>query len=730
MMRTGVNAKDKSMSNERSVLRIGMYRLGKTLGVGSFGKVKVAEHEVTGHKVAIKILNRSKIKALPRMDEKIQREIQMLKFLRHSHIIKLYEVIETASDIFMIMEYVSGGELFDYIVSHGKLSEDDARRFFQQIISGVDYCHRHRIVHRDLKPENLLLDDSHQNVKIADFGLSNFMQDGDFLTTSCGSPNYAAPEVISGHCGVILYALVCARLPFDDEHIPNLFKKIRLGAYTIPSHVTPGCRSLIMSMLNVDALARATIEDIKAHPWYQVNLPEYLKYTPVKITLAREEDIEEDVLQEILTKFEMTREAAIPLLLEASLEEDAGSSAQGNDIMVAYHLIHDARRMYEYKAFAPGDYETEDLDVFMRPTPYGAALFSPPPLPSPFASAAAVGASPMGLTSPPLAPAVNGEKAKLLESSRKEAKKWYLGIVSSKHPREIMRHVLFALKATGFEWKQVSTYQVRCRQVGNFDDASEEAESDRERGIFSSSSGEDLTHHRISSAFTSPRGDVAPGGGGVGDSTPTPPGNKGRRRERSASSRERSISPPNRRGSSPGREIIALDGSGSGGGGGSGRERRASGESERGSIMAAMMAMMGSRDKTTSTMRKSDTSDAAAADEEEGERESTARRRSEDGVVSSSSSSSSTTTTPVRRGRSATTNVERRGSLSASGATTTEAAAASSKRVKLSIQLFKLTSGRYLLDFKKLGGDTFGFFNCCSDLLVHLSQTITDEKPK
>ncbi len=127
-------------------------------------------------------------------------------------------------------------------------------------------------------------------------------------------------------------------------------------------------------------------------------------------------------------------------------------------------------------------------------------------------------------------------------------------------------------------------------------------------------------------------------------------------------------------------------------------------------------------------MRKSDTSDAAAADEEEGERESTARRRSEDGVVSSSSSSSSTTTTPVRRGRSATTNVDRRGSLSASGATATTEAP--SKRVKLSIQLFKLTSGRYLLDFKKLGGDTFGFFNCCSDLLVHLSQTIADEKPK
>lgn len=129
----------------------------------------------------------------------------------------------------MIMEYVSGGELFDYIVKHGKLQEHEARRFFQQIISGVDYCHRHMIVHRDLKPENLLLDHN-MHVKIADFGLSNMMLDGEFLRTSCGSPNYAAPEVISGKlyagpevdiwsCGVILYALLCGTLPFDGELI-------------------------------------------------------------------------------------------------------------------------------------------------------------------------------------------------------------------------------------------------------------------------------------------------------------------------------------------------------------------------------------------------------------------------------------------------------------------------------------------------------------------------------
>ncbi len=155
-------------------------------------------------------MNRQKIKSLDVVG-KIRREIQNLKLFRHPHIIKLYQVISTPTDIFMVMEFVSGGELFDYIVKHGKLKEGEARRFFQQIISGVNYCHRHMIVHRDLKPENLLLD-KYLNVKIADFGLSNMMSDGEFLRTSCGSPNYAAPEVISGKlyagpevCDIIMY---------------------------------------------------------------------------------------------------------------------------------------------------------------------------------------------------------------------------------------------------------------------------------------------------------------------------------------------------------------------------------------------------------------------------------------------------------------------------------------------------------------------------------------------
>ena len=184
----------------------------------------------------------------------------ILSLLRHR-----YEVISTPTDIIIVLEF-AGGELFNYIVANGRMPEPEARRFFQQLISGIEYSHRLKIVHRDLKPENVLLDDD-LNVKIADFGLSNKIADGDFLKTSCGSPNYAAPEVISGKlyagpevdvwsCGVILYVLLVGRLPFDDEYIPSLFKKIASGNYSIPSYLSTGAVRLIRKMLQVNPMQR------------------------------------------------------------------------------------------------------------------------------------------------------------------------------------------------------------------------------------------------------------------------------------------------------------------------------------------------------------------------------------------------------------------------------------------------------------------------------------------
>ena len=201
-----------------------------------------------------------------------------------------YTVIKTPSEIIMVLEY-AGGELFDYIVAHGKMQEDEARRFFQQMLCAVEYCHRHKIVHRDLKPENLLLDDN-LDVKIADFGLSNIMTDGNFLKTSCGSPNYAAPEVIGGKlyagpevdvwsCGVILYVLLVGRLPFDHEHIPTLFARIARGTYMVPTWMSAGAANLIKKMLVVNPVQRATIEDIRMDPWFLKDLPAYL-HPPVE----------------------------------------------------------------------------------------------------------------------------------------------------------------------------------------------------------------------------------------------------------------------------------------------------------------------------------------------------------------------------------------------------------------------------------------------------------------
>lgn len=274
-----------SHGQTRMKTRLGQYDIVKTLGEGSFGKVKLAIHKVSGQKVALKIISRQKLVTRD-MAGRIEREIQYLQLLRHPHIIKLYTVITTPKEIIMVLEY-AGGELFQYILDHGKLREEQARKFFQQIVCAVEYCHRHKIVHRDLKPENLLLDET-LNVKIADFGLSNIMTDGNFLRTSCGSPNYAAPEVVGGKlyagpevdvwsCGVILYVLLCARLPFDDEYIPTLFKKIQSGNYHMPNYISSGAAGLIKRMLQVHPVNRITIEEIRQDSWFTKDLAEYLQ---------------------------------------------------------------------------------------------------------------------------------------------------------------------------------------------------------------------------------------------------------------------------------------------------------------------------------------------------------------------------------------------------------------------------------------------------------------------
>ncbi|KAJ2508518.1 Protein kinase [Coemansia sp. RSA 2052] len=324
---------------------IGSYTVLQTLGVGSFGKVKLAVHSQTGHKVALKIIGRSKL-AHSDMVGRVNREIQYLKMLRHPHIIKLYEVITTATDIIMVIEY-AGGELFNYIVERGRMSEKDARRFFQQMVSAVEYCHRRNIVHRDLKPENVLLD-PYDNVKVADFGLSNIMKDGEFLQTSCGSPNYAAPEVINGKlyagpevdawsCGVILYVMLCGRLPFDDDHIPALFKKITSGVFTMPGYLSLGARAVLSGLLQVDPLKRMTLAQCRQHAWFTTDLPEYLRPLPESTDIEGLARLDESILGELERQLEMGRAALVGQLRQRGT----------NPAKVAYQLTLDNRHVLE-----------------------------------------------------------------------------------------------------------------------------------------------------------------------------------------------------------------------------------------------------------------------------------------------------------------------------------------------------------------------------------------------
>ncbi|MCL7024739.1 hypothetical protein MKW94_003505 [Papaver nudicaule] len=417
------------------------YKLGKTLGIGSFGKVKIAEHALTGHKVAIKILNRRKIRNLE-MEEKVRREIKILRLFMHPHIIRLYEVIETPSDIYVVMEYVKSGELFDYIVEKGRLQEDEARNFFQQIISGVEYCHRNMVVHRDLKPENLLLD-SKYNVKIADFGLSNIMRDGHFLKTSCGSPNYAAPEVISGKlyagpevdvwsCGVILYALLCATLPFDDENIPNLFKKIKGGFYTLPSHLSAGARDLIPRLLVVDPMKRMTIPEIRQHPWFQAHLPRYLAVPPPD-TMQQAKKMDEDILVEVIQMgFDRNQ-----------LIESLRNRVQ-NEATVAYYLLLDNRFRPTSGYLGAEFQESMEKNITRMQQEEATTPISGLHIPG------YMDHQSLGLRQIPV------ERA------------WTLGLQSGAHPREIMTAVLKALQELHVGWKKVGHYNMKCRWLPHF----------------------------------------------------------------------------------------------------------------------------------------------------------------------------------------------------------------------------------------------------------------------
>ncbi|KAF9332523.1 hypothetical protein BG006_004601 [Podila minutissima] len=246
--------------------------------------VKLGRHRKTNEQVAIKIIPKASLVNRAAVHRGIEREIAIMKLINHPHVIRLYDVYETEQELFLVMEYVSGGELFEYLVNKGRLDESEALRFFQQIIVGLAFCHKRKICHRDLKPENLLLDQQ-MNVKIADFGMASLQKTGRLLETSCGSPHYASPEVVTGmkydgsasdiwSCGIILYALLTGHLPFDDENIRHLLSKVKAGKFYMPTDISAGARDLISRMLTVNPKRRITMQGVMMHPWFRMVNPE------------------------------------------------------------------------------------------------------------------------------------------------------------------------------------------------------------------------------------------------------------------------------------------------------------------------------------------------------------------------------------------------------------------------------------------------------------------------
>ncbi|XP_024911103.1 serine/threonine-protein kinase SIK3 homolog isoform X2 [Cynoglossus semilaevis] len=310
--------------------RVGHYEIERTIGKGNFAVVKLATHIITKAKVAIKIVDKTQLD-----DEnlkKIYREVEIMKLLKHPHIIRLYQVMETERMIYLVTEYASGGEIFDHLVAHGRMAEKDARKKFKQIVAAVHFCHCRNIVHRDLKAENLLLDHN-LNIKIADFGFSNLFSRGQLLKTWCGSPPYAAPELFEGKeydgpkvdiwsLGVVLYVLVCGALPFDGSTLQNLRARVLSGKFRIPFFMSTDCEYLIRHMLVLEPSRRLTMEQICKNKWMRQGDPDpdfdRLIAECVQVKTERETELINDQVLLAMSEMGLDRESTIQ-----SLQTDA-----------------------------------------------------------------------------------------------------------------------------------------------------------------------------------------------------------------------------------------------------------------------------------------------------------------------------------------------------------------------------------------------------------------------
>nr|XP_033486205.1 MAP/microtubule affinity-regulating kinase 4 isoform X2 [Epinephelus lanceolatus] len=312
---------------------IGNYRLLKTIGKGNFAKVKLARHILTGREVAIKIIDKTQLN--PTSLQKLFREVRIMKTLNHPNIVKLFEVIETDKTLYLVMEYASGGEVFDYLVAHGRMKEKEARAKFRQIVSAVHYCHLKNIVHRDLKAENLLLD-ADSNIKIADFGFSNEFTAGSKLDTFCGSPPYAAPELFQGKkydgpevdiwsLGVILYTLVSGSLPFDGQNLKELRERVLRGKYRVPFYMSTDCEAILRRFLVLNPSKRCSLEQIMRDKWINVGYDS----DELKPHIEPEEDFNNTSRIDVMVGMGFTRDEI----------RDSLSSHKYNEVTATYLLL-------------------------------------------------------------------------------------------------------------------------------------------------------------------------------------------------------------------------------------------------------------------------------------------------------------------------------------------------------------------------------------------------------
>ena len=391
------NFNDKLYSEKKFTKKVGNYLIGEEIGKGSFSKVIKGKHTITDETVAIKILDKSKIK--DDIDVKhIPKEIDILKSIYHHNIAQLYEIISTSNNFYLIMEYIDGGDLSEFISENFALSENLACRFFRQLISVIEYLNDMGITHRDIKLENILLDSSKKNIKVIDFGLSNYCANTELLSSDCGSPCFASPEMIMGNSyrgvttdlwssGIVLYSMLVGELPFNDLDINILYKRIKLGTFNIPSNLSLESIDLLKKILQVNPDKRITIKEIKKHKWF--NLENNVMYKGYDLTVEKF-PCNDKIVDYVIKKFfnhdnEINKNKFIEMiqynacnkytttyyLIGKYLEKHKNYKSDKNKLIIEKSNIKNENRIVNEKQLISKDYKLNNNEVLEKKNNFG-----------------------------------------------------------------------------------------------------------------------------------------------------------------------------------------------------------------------------------------------------------------------------------------------------------------------------------------------------------------------